>query len=128
MNEAIKVTKYTGLQRIFRAFGNSFSGLVWMFKHESAFRQEVILLFIAIPLVLWLEVSMLSKVVLLCAILQILVVETLNTGIEAVVDRVGLEYHELSGLAKDCGSAAVLISITIAVLIWGAVLAKTYFF
>lgn len=126
MSDVIEVTKYTGIQRVCRAFINSFSGLAWMFKHEAAFRQEVILLFVVIPVVVLLDVSLMSKVALLCAVLQVLVVETLNTGIEAIVDRVGLEYHELSGLAKDCGSAAVLISFTIGLLIWCTVLAKAY--
>ena len=126
MSEKSEVIRYTGIKRIYRAFINSFSGFLWMFKHEAAFRQEAVLFCLLMPVVAILDVSILNKVALVCAILQVLLIETLNTGLEAIVDRVGTEYHELSGLAKDCGSAAVFISFSIAILIWAGVLVNAY--
>ena len=114
--------KKTGIKRITSAFINTCKGLLWMSKNEAAFRQEVIL-FSALAIVsLFLEVTALERVMLISALLLVLLTETLNTAIEAVVDRIGLEFHQLSGLAKDLGSAAVFISLLIAVLVWSAIL------
>ena len=114
--------KKTGMKRITSAFINTGKGLLWMSRNEAAFRQEVTL-FSALAIVsLFLEVTVLERVMLISALLLVLLIETLNTAIEAVVDRIGLELHQLSGLAKDLGSAAVFISLVIAVLVWSAIL------
>jgi diacylglycerol kinase (ATP) len=92
------------------------------FKAEEAFRQEVALAIVLVPLGVWLGESGLEKALLVSSVLLVLIVELLNTGIETVVDRIGLERHELSGLAKDVGSAAVLLSFILLLVIWGLVL------
>ena len=115
-------TGVTGIRRIINATGYSWLGLKAAYKHESAFRQEVWLAVIMIPLGLYLGRDWTDKAILISSVLLVLIVELLNSGIEAVVDRVGDEPHKLSGRAKDMGSAAVLISLIIAAMIWIAVL------
>ena len=115
-------TGVTGIRRIINATGYSWLGLKAAYKHESAFRQEVWLAVIMIPLGLYLGQDWTDKAMLISSVLLVLIVELLNSGIEAVVDRVGDEPHKLSGRAKDMGSAAVLISLVIAAMIWTAVL------
>ena len=115
-------TGVTGIRRIINATGYSWLGLKAAYKHESAFRQEVWLAVIMIPLGLYLGQDWTDKAILISSVLLVLIVELLNSGIEAVVDRVGDEPHRLSGRAKDMGSAAVLISLVIAAMIWTAVL------
>jgi diacylglycerol kinase (ATP) len=115
-------TGVTGIKRIINATGYSWLGLKAAYKHESAFRQEVWLAFIMIPLGFYLGQDWTEKAALICSVLFVLIVELLNSGIEAVVDRVGDEPHKLSGRAKDMGSAAVLIALIITVMIWAAVL------
>ena len=117
-------TGVTGVKRIINAAGYSWLGLKAAYKHESAFRQEVWLAVIMIPLGYYLGQDWTDKAALICSVLFVLVVELLNSGIEAVVDRVGDEPHRLSGRAKDMGSAAVLIALVIAGIIWAAVLAE----
>ncbi len=112
----------TGMKRIMSAMENSMVGLKDCWKNEAAFRQEVIGCVIFLPLGLYLGEGGVEKALLAAACLQVLIVELLNSGIEAVVDRVSHEHHQLSGLAKDLGSAAVLISIAMWGLIWGLVL------
>lgn len=114
--------KPKGIQRIYLASLNSYSAFKWLFKNESAFRQESILLVIAIPITFVLNISALEQVILIGSILLVMLVEILNTAIEAVVDRVSLEIHPLSGLAKDLGSAAVAMSLLIMFYAWFAVL------
>ena len=97
--------KSTGLRRIWRAFGYSISGLIATFRTEAAFRQEILLLVFAAPLALWLGDGLLEQALLIAAVLIVLLVELLNSAIESVVDRQGLEHHELAGRAKDQGSA-----------------------
>ena len=106
------------LLRLFRAFGYSFQGLRAAFVNEAAFRQEVILAIVFIPLGLWLGATGLERALLVGSVLLVMIVELLNSGIEAVVDRLGDEHHELSGRAKDTGSAAVLFSLVNAVAVW----------
>ncbi len=115
-------TGATGLRRIINATGYSWLGLKAAYKHESAFRQEIWLAAVLIPLGLYLGQDWTDKAALVCSILFVLVVELLNSGIEAVVDRIGDEPHTLSGRAKDMGSAAVMIALVIAGLVWAAVL------
>lgn len=110
------------MKRITSAFINTGKGLLWMSKNEAAFKQEVTLFSALAVVSLFLEVTVLERVMLISALLLVLLIETLNTAIEAVVDRIGLELHQLSGLAKDLGSAAVFISLIIAVLVWSGIL------
>lgn len=117
-----KNNKKTGIKRIISAFENTCKGFYWMSINEAAFKQEVILTITLTIVSLFLDVNALERTLLIVSLLLILLTETLNTAIEAVVDRVGLELHELSGLAKDLGSTAVFISFTIAVVVWGGIL------
>lgn len=114
--------KPKGLKRIMLASLNSYRAIEWLFHNESAFKQELLLLVVAIPLTFRFDISVAQQVILIVAILFIMFTEILNTAIEAVVDRIGLDIHPLSGLAKDLGSAAVLLSIFIASGIWFAIL------
>jgi len=108
----------TGIKRIVNATLYSYQGLIAAFKHEAAFRQELLLVVLLTPLGLWLGDNGIERALLLGSLLLILIVELLNSGIEAIVDRVGSEPHELSGRAKDLGSAAVLISLLNAAGVW----------
>ena len=101
----------TGLDRIIRATGYSLSGLKKAYQGESAFRQETWLAIVLIPLALWLGQDWTQRAVLISSVALVLIVELLNSGIEAVVDRVSFEHHELSGRAKDIASAAVFVSL-----------------
>ena len=114
--------KPKGLKRIYLASVNSFRALTWLYNNESAFRQELLLLIVTFPVTFFLDISHKEQAVLILSVVFIIFTEIINTAIEAVVDRVGLEIHPLSGLAKDLGSAAVLISMIIAVIIWITVL------
>ncbi len=111
-----------GIARIYAAFFHSIRGYKATWVHEEAFRQEVYLFVIAGPLGLWLGDTTVEKVLLTGSIILVMIVELLNTGIEIVVDRISFERHELSGRAKDVGSAAVLTSLALAGLTWGLVL------
>jgi len=113
---------YTGLTRLAWAAKFSLQGIVACWKHESAFRQEVALMAVAIPLALWLGDTGLERAVLVATVLLIPIVELLNTGVEYVVDRFGGEMNDLSGRAKDVGSAAVLLSIILAIVVWVLIL------
>ena len=115
--------KLQGMGRMLRAFGSSAKGLVGAFREEEAFRQELLFACIALPLGLWLGHSGVERALLVAPVLLILIVELLNSAIEATVDRIGLERHELAGLAKDIGSAAVLLSIILLGVVWLLVLA-----
>lgn len=110
--------KPKGLKRIYLATLNSARAIKWLLKNEAAFRQEILLVIIAIPITFLFDISVKEQFILIIAILFIVFTEILNTAIEAVVDRVGLEIHPLSGLAKDLGSAAVLLSMAIASSAW----------
>lgn len=114
--------KLTGTHRLVSAFVNSWKGFKGAWRAEAAFRQEVLLAIVLIPLGLYLGKTGIEKALLVGSVLFVLIVELLNTGIEAVVDRVGLERHELSGLAKDVGSTAVLIAFLFLIVIWAGVL------
>lgn len=116
----------TGLRRVISATKYSYKGLKFAWKHEAAFRQELILGLILLPLGFWLGDSAVEKALLIGVCLITLIVELLNTGIEAVVDRVGNEYHKLAGSAKDLGSAAVLLSLLMTVITWGLILFEKY--
>jgi diacylglycerol kinase (ATP) len=112
----------TGLRRLWNALFYSFDGLAAAFRHEDAFRQELVLACILIPTALYLPLPVPTKSLMIASVLAVLVVELLNSGIEAVTDRVSLEDHALAKRAKDLGSAAVLLSVASAVMIWGLAL------
>ncbi len=122
MDQPVAAIKYTGVKRIVKATGYSLKGLSYAFRNEAAFRQEAIAAFILIPLALWLNVTHIERILLILAVVLVLVVELLNTGIEAVVDRIGVEYHMLAGAAKDVGSAAVFLSLLFCVFVWLSIL------
>lgn len=111
-----------GLTRLRNAFGWSMAGLKAAFKHEKAFQQELVLCLLLAPLALWLGTTGLEKALLLGSLLLVLIVEIINSAIEAVVDRFGGEHHTLSGRAKDMGSAAVFLALANVVLTWILVL------
>jgi len=108
----------TGLKRVIKAAGYSWAGLTAAFKHEAAFRQELALCLVLIPTGLWLGESGIERALLVGSLLLVLIIELLNSAIEAVVDRFGGEQHELSGRAKDIASAAVFIALLNAVVVW----------
>lgn len=112
----------TGWRRLRNAFWYSLDGLQAAYRHEDAFRQEVRLALLLVPLALWLDVSRAEKVLLVVSVLSVLVVELLNSAVEAVVDRVSLENHHLAKRAKDIGSAAVLVSLGVVALTWAVIL------
>lgn len=114
--------KLLGMRRLMLAFVNSWKGFRGAFRSEAAFRQEVALAVVLLPLGVYLGKTPVEKALLVASVLLVLIVELLNTGIETVVDRIGLERHELSGLAKDVGSTAVLLSFAVLVVIWGFLL------
>ena len=116
----------TGLTRIVNAFGYSMQGIRAALKHEAAFRQEMVLAIILIPLAFFITQDVIKLVLLITTPLLVLVVEILNSAIEAVVDRFGEEHHELSGRAKDMASAAVFFSLVIVAVVWGLILFDIY--
>jgi diacylglycerol kinase (ATP) len=115
-----------GLARIYAAFLNSLKGFNATWQHEEAFRQEVALFVAGAPLGLWLGNGGVEKSLLVGSLLLVLIVELLNTCVEIVVDRISFERHELSGRAKDVGSAAVLVSLALAGLVWTLILLPHY--
>jgi diacylglycerol kinase (ATP) len=110
-----------GLRRILDAARYSAAGLAVAWRGEEAFRQEVLLGLVLAPLALWLGQSGMERLLLIASWLLVLIVEILNTAVEATVDRIGDEHHPLSGQAKDLGSAAVFLSLILAALVWGVV-------
>ncbi|AYZ30537.1 diacylglycerol kinase [Serratia sp. FDAARGOS_506] len=112
----------TGLTRIIKAAGYSYKGLSAAWQHEAAFRQELVVTVLAIILAVWLDVGAIARILLIGSVALVMIVEILNSAIEAVVDRIGSEHHELSGRAKDMGSAAVSLAIVLALFVWGTVL------
>ena len=108
----------TGIRRIISAARNSLAGLAAALRHEDAFRQELILAAILIPLGFFLGVNGVERALLVGSVLLVLIVELLNTAIEATVDRVSLEVHPLAKRAKDLGSAAVMLSLVLAASVW----------
>lgn len=106
----------TGFTRIIKAAGYSRKGLRAAWINEAAFRQEGVAVLLAVVIACWLDVDAITRVLLISSVMLVMIVEILNSAIEAVVDRIGSEYHELSGRAKDMGSAAVLIAIIVAVI------------
>ncbi|GAB2537316.1 MULTISPECIES: diacylglycerol kinase [unclassified Simplicispira] len=116
----------SGLNRLWHATGYSLQGLrsAW---GETAFRQEALAAVVLLPLSLWLGRTWIETALLAATVVLLLVVELLNTGIEAAIDRIGPEWHDLSKRAKDMGSAAVLLSLLLCIGVWGAALFQRYF-
>ena len=114
----------TGVTRIINATGYSMKGLKSAWINEAAFRQELVLVLALMPLAGWLGNSLNEILLLICISWLVVIVEVLNSAIEAVVDRIGSEHHELSGRAKDLGSAAVFIALALDALVWGALIGR----
>jgi diacylglycerol kinase (ATP) len=112
--------------RIVLAMKNSVRAISWLVKNESAFRQELILLILAAGVLAFWSIPYMEKAILLSSILFVLFAEIINTAIEVTIDRIGKEIHPLSGLAKDLGSAAVLVTIAISSLLWLATLCRYF--
>lgn len=106
------------LGRIARAFGFTLKGLRYAWRNEAAFRQEVILVVILLPAAFWLGGNAIERILLIGVLLLVLIIELLNSSIEAIVDRFGGEIHPLSGAAKDMGSAAVFFGLVLAAVVW----------
>jgi diacylglycerol kinase (ATP) len=111
-------TDNTGVRRIIRAAGFSRKGFAAAFKNEAAFRQELALTLLIVPLAFWLTDNRLERALMVGTWLLVPLMEMINSAIEAVVDRVGDEYHPLAGAAKDIGSAAVVFAMIIAAVVW----------
>ena len=111
-----------GMQRVVNALQYSLAGLRAAFSGEDAFRQEIFLAAVLIPLAFFLPVSGIGRALMVASVLLVLIVELLNSAIEATVDRVSLDRHHLSKRAKDIGSAAVFIALLNVVLVWACVL------
>ena len=114
----------TGIKRLANAFTYSVAGTLAAFKHEDAFRQEVILSAVLIPLAIYLGQTPIEQALLIASILLIIIIELLNSSVEATVDRISVKRHKLSKRAKDIGSAAVFFSLVNAAVIWFLILVK----
>lgn len=112
----------TGLRRVWNAMHYSFAGLTAAYRHEDAFRQEVALSLLLIPVALFLPATGMGKALMVASVLLVLIVELLNSAIEAAVDRISLENHDLAKRAKDIGSAAVMLGLLNVFIVWGLVL------
>jgi len=108
-----------GLTRIMWASRYSYRGIAAAFRHEAAFRQELTAMLILLPFAFWLGETAVQYILLIAPCILVIIVELMNSAIEAIVDRIGPEMHELSGRAKDMGSAAVLLSLLLVILSWG---------
>ncbi len=112
----------TGLRRLVNAFGYSMDGFKAAYRHEDAFRQEVWLSLVLIPLAFYLEAEAMHRILMVGSVLLVMIVELLNSAVEAVVDRVSIERHALAKRAKDIGSAAVLLALINLGVVWGLIL------
>lgn len=108
----------TGISRVLHATGHSIAGIRAAYRHESAFRQEFWLAVLMIPASFWLGRNWIEIALLAGTVLIVLIVELLNSGIEAAIDRISFELHELSGRAKDYASAAVFLSLVLCGAVW----------
>ena len=119
-----EVVRRTGLRRLLFTLVNSGKGLRFLLRKEEAFQLEALLACVLIPVAILLPVSPVERVLLIGAVFTVLIVEVLNTSIEVLTDRVSLDRHELSGLAKDLGSLAVTLSLLLWVIVWGVIVPK----
>ncbi|MDR8524176.1 diacylglycerol kinase [Shewanella fidelis] len=118
----MKPANNQGIKRVIRATGFSIQGLKSAWKNEAAFRQELVLAAIMLPIALFVDASLVERVLLILALFLVLIVELINSAIEAVVDRISDEHHPLSGQAKDIASAAVFMSLMFCGLTWAIIL------
>ena len=121
-NEQSPYKGKTGLRRLLNAFGYSMAGIKAAYQNEDAFRQEVTMAIVLIPLAVYLGDTAITKALMIGSVLLVIVVELLNSSIEATVDRISLENHDLAKRAKDIGSAAVLLSLINLVVVWGLII------
>ncbi|EGR1555371.1 diacylglycerol kinase [Vibrio parahaemolyticus] len=112
----------TGIRRVMDATGYSIKGLKAAWTHEAAFRQELVLTLVLSISAFFLPVTTLERVLMISSLLLVLIVELINSAVEAVVDRVSDDWHELSGRAKDIGSAAVFVALFLALFVWASFL------
>lgn len=119
--------QHIGIKRIYNAFFYSMAGFVSAWKYEEAFRQEVILAVILFPTAFWLGENIIQISLLVLTIFIVLITELLNTCVEAVIDRISDERHELSKRAKDIGSASVFVSLSALVIVWGLIIYQNFF-
>ena len=122
--DAGEVVRRTGLNRLLFTLVNSGKGLRFLLRKEEAFQLEALLACVLIPVAIMLPVSPVERLLLIGAVFTVLIVEVLNTSIEVLTDRVSLDRHELSGLAKDLGSLAVTLSLLLWVIVWGVIVPK----
>ncbi len=115
-----------GITRAFRAAINSWNGLIYAFKEESAFRQELGLTLILVPLAIYLPITPIEKILLIASVILVLIIELLNSSVEAAIDRISFEVHDLSKRAKDFGSAAVMLALLLCGLTWVIILSGHY--
>jgi diacylglycerol kinase (ATP) len=115
-----------GITRAFRAAINSWNGLIYAYKEESAFRQELALSLILIPLAIYLPVTPIEKILLIASVILVLIIELLNSSVEAAIDRISFEVHDLSKRAKDFGSAAVMLALLLCAFTWVIILSEHY--
>lgn len=113
-----------GITRIWRAFGYSLNGLLSCYRHETAFRQEVWLFCLLLPVLVLLPLALVFKMLLLVVNSLVLIVELLNSALEAIVDKASPEFSNLAKKAKDMGSAAVLLTLMLGAAVWAAAVAK----
>ena len=112
----------TGLTRVWNAFHYSMAGLAAAYRNEDAFRQEAWLAAVLIPLALFLPVGALGKALMIASVLLVIIVELVNSALEATVDRISLDHHHLAKRAKDIGSAAVFVALVNVLVVWGLIL------
>lgn len=127
MTAPINKPPHRGLSHVFNALTYSLQGIRAAFTYEEAFRLELIACIVMAPVGLWLGENGIERALLMGSLMLVLIVELLNSAVETVVDRVGVEHHTLSGRAKDIGSAAVMMSLLNATVVWGFVLWPHYF-
>ena len=117
----------TGMVRILHAFFNSLAGLADAWRHESAFRQKILLAAVLIPAACWIPASAVERALLIGTVLLVMIVELLNTSVEAAIDRISFDRHSLSKRAKDIGSAAVFLTLVLLGVVWGLILPHALF-
>ena len=115
-------TNKTGFERIFSATFNSIRGIKSVWRYEAAFRQEALMCLVLVPIALLIEATLVERLLLIMTLFIVVITELLNSAVEAVVDRVGAEFHELSGRAKDIASAAVFFALVLMGVVWSAIL------
>jgi diacylglycerol kinase (ATP) len=116
----------TGITRLINAFFNSMAGLEDAFRHESAFRQEILLAIVTIPVACAVPVTPAERAMLIASVVLVMIVELLNTGVEVAIDRISFDHHTLSKRAKDIGSAAVFVSLVLAGAVWAVILVPRF--